>query len=133
VTLGVPAGHSCCNSCSATPDGQEASKARICQCFALSGMRVVPLGECTTACGFVPAINSKLASSWVRSSTQPPAVLRASTSPTPGIQFCPSLMDRGKLTREPTLYPRSEEHTSELQSRENLVCRLLLEKKKTKM
>src|SRR5690606_40963912 len=28
------------------------------------------------------------------------------------------------------LDPRSEEHTSELQSRENLVCRLLLEKKK---
>src|SRR5690606_41304168 len=27
---------------------------------------------------------------------------------------------------------RSEEHTSELQSRENLVCRLLLEKKKSK-
>src|SRR5690606_41831471 len=27
-------------------------------------------------------------------------------------------------------YARSEEHTSELQSRENLVCRLLLEKKK---
>src|SRR5436309_5888291 len=27
-------------------------------------------------------------------------------------------------------YDRSEEHTSELQSRENLVCRLLLEKKK---
>ena len=27
-------------------------------------------------------------------------------------------------------YIRSEEHTSELQSRENLVCRLLLEKKK---
>src|SRR5690606_39951186 len=28
---------------------------------------------------------------------------------------------------------RSEEHTSELQSRENLVCRLLLEKKKTRI
>src|SRR5690606_39607388 len=28
---------------------------------------------------------------------------------------------------------RSEEHTSELQSRENLVCRLLLEKKKNKL
>src|SRR5690606_39927135 len=27
--------------------------------------------------------------------------------------------------------PRSEEHTSELQSRENVVCRLLLEKKKS--
>src|SRR3712207_8087156 len=26
--------------------------------------------------------------------------------------------------------PRSEEHTSEIQSRQNLVCRLLLEKKK---
>src|SRR5690606_41678357 len=31
-----------------------------------------------------------------------------------------------------TVVERSEEHTSELQSRENLVCRLLLEKKKTK-
>src|SRR5690606_41758222 len=30
-----------------------------------------------------------------------------------------------------TMQPRSEEHTSELQSRENLVCRLLLEKKNT--
>src|SRR6266700_8439057 len=30
----------------------------------------------------------------------------------------------------PLRIPRSEEHTSELQSRENLVCRLLLEKKK---
>src|SRR3712207_8992455 len=29
------------------------------------------------------------------------------------------------------LAPRSEEHTSELQSRQYLVCRLLLEKKKT--
>src|SRR5215475_15833864 len=32
----------------------------------------------------------------------------------------------------PCSAPRSEEHTSELQSRENLVCRLLLEKKKKK-
>src|SRR3712207_8893847 len=30
----------------------------------------------------------------------------------------------------PTFEPRSEEHTSELQSRQYLVCRLLLEKKK---
>src|SRR3712207_7174721 len=29
-------------------------------------------------------------------------------------------------------WPRSEEHTSELQSRQYLVCRLLLEKKKNK-
>src|SRR2546430_9413284 len=34
---------------------------------------------------------------------------------------------------EPTDHPlRSEEHTSELQSQSNLVCRLLLEKKKKK-
>src|SRR5215475_1061466 len=32
----------------------------------------------------------------------------------------------------PRPFARSEEHTSELQSRENLVCRLLLEKKKKK-
>src|SRR3712207_8899837 len=31
----------------------------------------------------------------------------------------------------PARPPRSEEHTSELQSRQYLVCRLLLEKKKT--
>src|SRR6267378_258367 len=32
----------------------------------------------------------------------------------------------------PARSPRSEEHTSELQSRRDLVCRLLLEKKKKK-
>src|SRR5690606_40398458 len=35
-----------------------------------------------------------------------------------------------KVTHILRLLFRSEEHTSELQSRENLVCRLLLEKKK---
>src|SRR5690606_41098192 len=44
--------------------------------------------------------------------------------------------DRVRLGQQPAGQPcggrRSEEHTSELQSRENLVCRLLLEKKKTK-
>src|SRR2546429_239875 len=38
------------------------------------------------------------------------------------------------LIRRPAIcrHPRSEEHTSELQSRLHLVCRLLLEKKKNK-
>src|SRR5207302_8792284 len=36
----------------------------------------------------------------------------------------------GESTTRHTSRSRSEEHTSELQSRENLVCRLLLEKKK---
>src|SRR5690606_41334158 len=35
---------------------------------------------------------------------------------------------RSKIFRPPPRTGRSEEHTSELQSRENLVCRLLLEK-----
>src|SRR5947209_12551249 len=39
------------------------------------------------------------------------------------------LVDRAMLTARRT---RSEEHTSELQSRQYLVCRLLLEKKKKK-
>src|SRR5207302_5896325 len=50
---------------------------------------------------------------------------------------------RNRASREPPFWNRllqssgsrprrSEEHTSELQSRENLVCRLLLEKKKKK-
>src|SRR5690606_41878252 len=51
-------------------------------------------------------------SSWSRTATSSP---RSPTAPS-----CPA--SRGRA--------RSEEHTSELQSRENLVCRLLLEKKK---
>src|SRR5256886_10622482 len=40
------------------------------------------------------------------------------------------LHDVHACTRSATPRPRSEEHTSELQSQSNLVCRLLLEKKK---
>src|SRR5207237_8739132 len=36
----------------------------------------------------------------------------------------------GVYARQPVAFVRSEEHTSELQSHLNLVCRLLLEKKK---
>src|SRR5690349_21900498 len=36
------------------------------------------------------------------------------------------------IQRSALVLPRSEEHTSELQSRRDLVCRLLLEKKKKK-
>src|SRR3712207_8570070 len=40
--------------------------------------------------------------------------------------------DSGKFRRRARPTQRSEEHTSELQSRQYLVCRLLLEKKKNK-
>src|SRR5207302_9091613 len=47
---------------------------------------------------------------------------------------CPTRADKRQPVHRPPLLSsrlaRSEEHTSELQSRENLVCRLLLEKKK---
>src|SRR5436190_14312331 len=44
-------------------------------------------------------------------------------------------MSRVKVTSadEPLILQRSEEHTSELQSHSDLVCRLLLEKKKKKI
>src|SRR5690606_42149500 len=47
-----------------------------------------------------------------------PVSAAQSSAALPGIRYSRS-----------TLHERSEEHTSELQSRENLVCRLLLEKK----
>src|SRR5258707_1097138 len=46
-----------------------------------------------------------------------------------GIAFAPDFRNTGPLSELPQAV-RSEEHTSELQSRQYLVCRLLLEKKK---
>src|SRR5271165_4594455 len=46
---------------------------------------------------------------------------------------CRAHAGRAGWRRAEPLRQRSEEHTSELQSRENLVCRLLLEKKKKKI
>src|SRR3712207_7807918 len=51
---------------------------------------------------------------------------RASALPERRLQLGPGRAER----REKTDEDRSEEHTSELQSRQYLVCRLLLEKKK---
>src|SRR2546427_1484787 len=49
----------------------------------------------------------------------------------PQPQHWPGKQKRVNDPRERNIH-RSEEHTSELQSQSNLVCRLLLEKKKTK-
>src|SRR3712207_7094898 len=60
-------------------------------------------------------------------SPRPPPVSRLGTSfPLVLRRSCPAA--RGRKNRK-----RSEEHTSELQSRQYLVCRLLLEKKKNIM
>src|SRR2546430_12115031 len=47
-----------------------------------------------------------------------------------GLAFGPDEKDRPSIGGEVAHELRSEEHTSELQSQSNLVCRLLLEKKK---
>src|SRR5687768_18034069 len=52
-----------------------------------------------------------------------------STTPTGGSR---PTISRPATRSSPGSIPRSEEHTSELQSRLHLVCRLLLEKKKKK-
>src|SRR2546428_8029252 len=78
----------------------------------------------------------------VRESPQPP---RSPGADQPVRGLCEGLRGRGRGSppgwspgvraggREPGDGPgRSEEHTSELQSRSDLVCRLLLEKKKNK-
>src|SRR5438874_7048924 len=44
----------------------------------------------------------------------------------------PATIAAAEEPRPRASWPRSEEHTSELQSRRDLVCRLLLEKKKKK-
>src|SRR5256885_5761773 len=58
---------------------------------------------------------------------------RCGTRTTPRSRHNPRSMTRPGDARAGALHPRSEEHTSELQSPCNLVCRLLLEKKNTTM
>src|SRR5436309_9562462 len=72
-----------------------------------------------------------------RGQTNPRGTLRLSLPVTYGLKRVVPLIPRyveryrGQVNVEVNLSnERSEEHTSELQSRENLVCRLLLEKKK---
>src|SRR2546430_3909410 len=69
-----------------------------------------------------------------RSLNAAPAIVAAGAAKTwkEGIQSAADSIDRGAaLKKLEELRERSEEHTSELQSQSNLVCRLLLEKKKT--
>src|SRR3712207_7994211 len=58
-------------------------------------------------------------------------VERANVAPQAEQQPMPSSRSPHRATVETFPEERSEEHTSELQSRQYLVCRLLLEKKKT--
>src|SRR5437660_10608563 len=59
---------------------------------------------------------------------QPPAAVLARAEPF--LLLCELALELGELPVPELAQLRSEEHTSELQSRGHLVCRLLLEKKK---
>src|SRR5690606_41293718 len=59
-----------------------------------------------------------------------PASLAAAWQEDAQAKYADARAARDEAIRSASLGTRSEEHTSELQSRENLVCRLLLEKKK---
>src|SRR5437660_6059946 len=69
-----------------------------------------------------------------RSTLFPYTTLFRSAQDAPGARLARGERDRRPQVRLglPERLRRSEEHTSELQSRGHLVCRLLLEKKKTK-
>src|SRR3712207_8680530 len=60
------------------------------------------------------------------------AASTATATPTTAQRPAAPLRRPATRPRYVALRPRSEEHTSELQSRQYLVCRLLLEKKKTR-
>src|SRR2546430_3549854 len=73
----------------------------------------------STSAGFPPSPQTQICSSkWSK---------RISSSPETDLQQS-EVFSRGQFSGWPG--PRSEEHTSELQSQSNIVCRLLLEKKK---
>src|SRR5437016_11489715 len=68
-----------------------------------------------------------------RSTLFPYTTLFRSPRPAPQCRPLHHLRPGGqRVVRVDAVTPRSEEHTSELQSLTNLVCRLLLEKKKKK-
>src|SRR5206468_6416372 len=74
------------------------------------------------ACSHVTALSHGISPSPLPCSPRRAATARGPVRPSRSIPSRPSPTSR-----------RSEEHTSELQSRSDLVCRLLLEKKKTKI
>src|SRR5690606_42116046 len=57
-------------------------------------------------------------------------VVRVERGPLRMARLAAAVLKRRRVAHARLDAGRSEEHTSELQSRENLVCRLLLEKKK---
>src|SRR5205809_4072353 len=85
------------------------------------GLTVLPVCPTWSACGRHPA------STTARDAPTAARPAKAAASASNTLKLAGSLSPR-----PPDTTIRSEEHTSELQSRLHLVCRLLLEKKKKK-
>src|SRR2546422_8187519 len=76
----------------------------------------------------IPGSEATFTTCWSAWSSRIPCINRSSAKTSPGTLIFP----RGGMRKRQSSIFRSEEHTSELQSRLHLVCRLLLEKKKKK-
>src|SRR2546429_2597650 len=83
---------------------------------AFSGAVLASSSTATSICEYTGSIGSSLRIFWI---------VAHEASQFPVVRICST------ASRTRASGPRSEEHTSELQSRLHLVCRLLLEKKKT--
>src|SRR6266478_10237630 len=64
----------------------------------------------------------------IRAKLRREKAMKLATPPSPGRAYTAD--EKARMLAEAAMLRRSEEHTSELQSQSNLVCRLLLEKKK---
>src|SRR3712207_8135259 len=96
-------------------------------------MTVARRCACALMRNMIFEIMTSFGGSVARASTSRRATTRPSTTPalkvkTSGFSLTNFEIAFDRLTGSPSA--RSEEHTSELQSRQYLVCRLLLEKKK---
>src|SRR5690242_21004847 len=80
------------------------------------------------------ALTTKVARSWLQGMMSIFSPCSSCTTAWTRLPFMPTQAPTGSIELSwlmtPILARRSEEHTSELQSHVNLVCRLLLEKKK---
>src|SRR5206468_12322725 len=95
--------------------------------------KIFPFCFITIACGAVSGFHALIASG-----TTPKLLMREGHARLVGYgamlmeSFVGVMAMVAACALHPGVYFRSEEHTSELQSRSDLVCRLLLEKKKKK-
>src|SRR3712207_9010952 len=81
----------------------------------------------------LPILSSPTASSWRTSCSRGLRLSISCRSPASRSRRRPSKRSSSTTSSNGMSVSRSEEHTSELQSRQYLVCRLLLEKKKNKL